>query len=55
MFVYEEILRLDVSVHDSSLVKVLYPLNELQVERARKSFGESFSPLNEVEYLSILC
>ena len=55
MFVNEQVLRLDVSVHNSSLVKVLYPLNELQVERARKSLGESFSPLDEVEYLSILC
>ena len=55
MFVYEKVLRFNVSVHNSSLVKVLDPLDELEVERAGKSFGESFSPLYEVEYFSILC
>ena len=55
MFVNEKVLRFNVSVHNSSLVKVLDPLDELEVERAGKSFGESFSPLYEVEYFSILC
>jgi hypothetical protein len=55
VFVNKKVLRFNVSVHNSSLVKVLDPLDKLQVERAGKSLGESFSPLYKVEYFSILC